>query len=115
MEQYTFELFCIDPDGLTEIKNERSFIQALSFSSKLWSEDVKNKSADGKWVLRDEPNDISLYVQAVDATQISAGFKSAFNIQIKSHNFEAAEDFRLRILEHLRDRLKVFAHPHFGR
>jgi len=110
MTSYIFEIFCIDSNGQSEIKNEKSLIQGLSYSSKLWSDEMKDIYDTGKWSITDKKLGLHLKIKSVDTSKVLTGFfESAYNIKIESKDFESIETFRLKILKHLRDKLK-FTH-----
>lgn len=109
-QSYSFEIFCIDPNGQTEILTEKSMIQALSYSSKLWSDGVKDTSGKGRYSITDEKSKIYIIIKSVDISKVLTDYiESAFIIIIESDDFESLEEFRVKILKHIRDKLK-FAH-----
>lgn len=110
MKKYTFELFCIDANGQTEIKTEKSLIQGLCFSSKLWSDEVKDSSEKGKWLISDKKSKIDLAIKSIDTTKVLTGyFEVAFNIKVESEDFDVLESFRLKLLRHIKAKLS-FSH-----
>ncbi|WP_221407729.1 HEPN domain-containing protein [Thermoflexibacter ruber] len=109
-QNYIFEIFCIDVNGQTEIKSETNLIQALCFTTKLWSSEVKDTSSNGRWTINDEKSKISVRIKSVDTTKVLTGyFEVAFNIKVESTDFEALESFRLKLLRHIKGKLS-FSH-----
>lgn len=109
-KNYIFEIFCIDVNGQTEIKSEKNLIDALCFTTKLWSGEVKNTSSKGKWTINDEKSKISIRIKSVDTTKVLTGyFEVAFNLKVESSDFEALESFRLKLLRHIKGKLS-FSH-----
>ena len=108
MQKFTFEIFCIDANGQAEIKTEKSLIQGLCYSSKLWSDDVEDTSEKGKWTITDK--NLSLSIKSVDTTKVLTGyFEVAFIIKVQSDNFDIIESFRLKLLRHIKAKL-CFSH-----
>jgi hypothetical protein len=101
----SFELFCIEPD---DVRDEASFIKALSFSKKLWNEtNPEEECSNGKWMLKNPKLGINIKLKLVDTSAVITDyFESAFLLRAESSNFMELESFRLRLLKHLRETLK---------
>lgn len=100
-----FELLCIDAD---DINDELSFIRALSFSKKLWSDTLpQEESSNGKWLLKNESTGISIRLKSLDTRNVLADyFESAFIVKAESTNFNELEAFRIKVLKHLKETLR---------
>lgn len=103
--KYTFELFCIEPE---DINNERSFVKALSFSEDLWlGAEPSETETNGIWELKTDQNDIVLKILPIDTTKVLTEFiETAFIVKCSSDDYDLFESFRLRLLKHLKARLK---------
>lgn len=108
-KEFTFELLCIEPE---DIKNDSAFSKALSFSDSLWKskEPTEKKDKDLFTILEQVDLDITLKIMTLDTSNMFTDYiETAFIIKIYSDSFDELEEFRIRILKHLKTKLK-FAH-----
>jgi len=99
METFKFEILVIDDSGKTSISTEKNFLQAISFNEHVWKDPVIDRNQ-----IRDESLRISLSVKVADTTgQLSVGNENqaVFFVNVKGNDFDALEEFRLRLLQHL--------------
>ncbi len=99
---YIFEVLCIDPNGQTSMSSDKSIAHGLLFNEKLWKE-PKEIETNGKWKVIDDKQEIQLSITSIDTSNVLTGlFDAAFILKVKGANFDELEDFRLRLLKHLR-------------
>lgn len=101
--EYIFEILCIDSDGQTKISSEQSISYALLFNENLWksAEELKGKN---NWMIKDAKQDLVLAIKPIDTSRVlTEPYDAAFILKITGINFNELEDFRLRLLRHLKD------------
>lgn len=104
-EKFIFELMCIEPE---DIKSEKAFSKALSFSDSLWkSKEPIEKAKTNHTILELEELNLSLTIMSLDTSNIITDYiETAFIISVVSESFDELEEFRLKILKHLKAKLK---------
>ncbi len=105
VEYFFFELFCIDP---ADIKSETALAQALSFSHNLWGDKIpKIDTEKARIRIKEEVSGINIIIMPVDTSNvITSYFESAFMINVFGDSFETIENFRLKLLRHLKNTLQ---------
>jgi hypothetical protein len=104
---YTFELFCIEPD---DIKNEQSFLKALSYSDSLWKGKEPSGVKNSPNTLEQKDLGIKVKILPLDTEKMVTDYiETAFILNVSSKNFEEIEEFRIRLLKHLKAKL-TFSH-----
>lgn len=94
MGKLNFELLCIDSTGSTVIRNEKNFIDRLIGNGLLWKNPEKSKST-----ITDKELDIKLSVGIVQSNPDT----SVISFAIKIVGGYELENFRLKIITHLKD------------
>jgi hypothetical protein len=105
-KEFTFELLCIEPE---DIKNESAFSKAISFSDSLWKgkEPIESKSDDSYTILEQPELDLTLKIMTLDTSNMFTDYiETGFILKIYSDSFDELEEFRIRILKHLKSKLK---------
>jgi hypothetical protein len=105
---FTFELFCIDPE---DIVDQKGFIHAISFSKDVWNgrSPLISQNKNGEAMIKGESG-MTVEIFNVDTSKILTDLiEAAFILRVESRLFEPLEPFRQRLLRHLRETLK-FAH-----
>lgn len=105
MEKYLFEIYCIEPQ---DISNEIALQSALSFSAQLWEQSTPiQKEIDGLKAIHEPEADITIKILPVDTKKIWTGdIEVAFILKVECSNFEVLDLFRSRLLKHCRDTLR---------
>lgn len=105
MTKYQFELFCIEPQ---DISNDTALQSALSFSSQLWDDKTPTqKEKDGVKIVCEDGTDVTIKILPVDTSKIWTGdIEVAFILKVECANFEILDLFRARLLKHVRDTLR---------
>lgn len=98
-KQFSYELLVIDNSGKSEITTEKSLLQGLAYSEKLWNDPIVDKNE-----IKDASLSIVLKVTRVDmeGSLNDYDMQSAFFINIRGCQFDKLEEFRKKILIHLR-------------
>lgn len=102
---FTFELFCIDPD---DIIDQQSFVNAISYSKEVWNgrSPIITKAKNGDAMIKGESG-MTVNVLDVDTSKILTDLiEAAFIVRVESKLFEPLEPFRQRLLRHMRETLK---------
>lgn len=97
----TFEIFCIDQKGKVKFKDKENFLDALSFNEGLWnSQPTKNY---GECTICDVQTQTKIKIDTIDTKKVVADlFISAFILRVEGQ-FDGLEQYRLKLLTHLRD------------
>jgi uncharacterized protein with HEPN domain len=109
-ENFTFELLCIEPLE-NDIQNEHALLKALAFSSRLWNGNIP-KEVTGKTVfgLSEPKLQINIFLKSLDTSKMLTDYSdAAFIIHVESRDFGSMEEFRVRLLRHLKTTLS-FSH-----
>lgn len=104
MQNYTFEILIIDPNGKSEIQSPKNLIYGLLSTEKLWDNAKDCQDPENLSIVDGE---ISLKIKPIDTSSVLYNLiEAAFLIKVKSTNFNKIERFRLPLLIHLRKRLQ---------
>jgi hypothetical protein len=103
---YSYEILIIDGLGKSEITTVKSLSKALGYSEKLW-EDAEIKDGANEALIEDKIQGLSLQVNKVGegSDPSKNAHEAAFLLSIKSSNFEKIEPFRVKLLQHIINKL----------
>jgi len=102
--KYSFEILCIEPEDL---KNEKSFSKGLSFSDSLWKgKEPEEKVTKGITSLIQPELELEVKIVPLDTSKMFTDYvETAFILTAASKNFNELEEFRKRLLRHLKAKL----------
>jgi uncharacterized protein with HEPN domain len=104
-QSYVFEILAIDKNGQTNITGSKNLLHAMIFSESLWKtpDIIENHET---YRIEDKEQSLSLKLHAIDTSQVlNDVIESAFLIKITGTDFDQIENFRIRFLLHLKNKL----------